>query len=79
LNKHLFIERNSYNTLFNEIYDYRTRKWCQAGGGGDLGRNGIHVAEYLTELPPREVLKKRLRDAVRLARARLEIRSFPDS
>ena len=38
----------------------------------NLGRNGIHIAEYLTELPPREVLRKRLHDAVRLARARLE-------
>jgi predicted nuclease of restriction endonuclease-like (RecB) superfamily len=38
----------------------------------DLGRNGIHVAEYLTELPPPDVLRKRLHEAVRAARARLE-------
>ncbi|MCX6872667.1 MAG: PDDEXK nuclease domain-containing protein [Verrucomicrobia bacterium] len=38
----------------------------------DLGRNGIHVAEYLTELPPPDVLRQRLHEAVRTARARLE-------
>jgi predicted nuclease of restriction endonuclease-like (RecB) superfamily len=38
----------------------------------DLGRSGIHVAEYLTELPPRELLAQRLHEAVTRARARLE-------
>jgi predicted nuclease of restriction endonuclease-like (RecB) superfamily len=38
----------------------------------DLGRSGIHVAEYLTELPPRELLEQRLHQAVARARARLE-------
>jgi predicted nuclease of restriction endonuclease-like (RecB) superfamily len=37
----------------------------------DLGRSGIHVAEYLTELPPRELLEQRLHEAVARARARL--------
>jgi predicted nuclease of restriction endonuclease-like (RecB) superfamily len=37
-----------------------------------LGRSGIHVAAYLTELPPRPVLQRKLHDAVRMARARLE-------
>jgi hypothetical protein len=37
----------------------------------DLGRSGIHVAEYLTELPPRELLARRLHEAVARARARL--------
>jgi predicted nuclease of restriction endonuclease-like (RecB) superfamily len=37
----------------------------------DLGRNGIHVAEYLTELPPREVLRERLHVALATARARI--------
>jgi predicted nuclease of restriction endonuclease-like (RecB) superfamily len=37
----------------------------------DLGRSGVHVAEYLTELPPRTVLQRKLHEAVRLARARL--------
>jgi hypothetical protein len=38
----------------------------------DLGRSGIHVAEYLTELPPRDVLRKRFHEAVATARARLD-------
>ena len=38
----------------------------------DLGRSGIHVAQYLTELPPRELLRERFHRALRLARARLE-------
>jgi predicted nuclease of restriction endonuclease-like (RecB) superfamily len=38
----------------------------------DLGRDGIHVAEYLTELPPRELLQRRLHEAVVRARARSE-------
>ncbi|MFT3770941.1 MAG: PDDEXK nuclease domain-containing protein [Minicystis sp.] len=37
-----------------------------------LEPRGIHVAEYLTELPPRELLQKRLHDAVIRARFRLE-------
>lgn len=38
----------------------------------ELSRSGIHVAEYLTELPPRELLAERLNRAIRIARARLE-------
>ena len=38
----------------------------------DLGRSGVHVAEYLTALPPRKMLQRKLHDAVRLARARLD-------
>jgi hypothetical protein len=37
----------------------------------ELDRAGIHVAEYLTELPPRELLQEKLRAAVVQARARL--------
>ncbi len=36
-----------------------------------LGRSGIRVAAYLTELPPRELLAKKLHEALALARARL--------
>ena len=32
---------------------------------------GIRVAEYMTELPPRELLERRLHEAIRLARMRL--------
>ena len=38
----------------------------------DLALACIHVAEYITELPPPDVLRKRLHEAVRAARARLE-------
>lgn len=38
-----------------------------------LKRSGIRVAEYLTELPPREVLERKLHDAIRAARERLEL------
>jgi predicted nuclease of restriction endonuclease-like (RecB) superfamily len=36
-----------------------------------LDKSGIHVAAYLTDLPPRDVLKRKLHEAVMLARARL--------
>jgi predicted nuclease of restriction endonuclease-like (RecB) superfamily len=38
----------------------------------ELEPRGIHVAEYLTELPPRELLEKRLHEAVARAQRRLE-------
>ena len=38
-------------------------------------RRGIHVAEYLTELPRREVLRERFHQAIAAARARLEQRA----
>ena len=41
----------------------------------DLGARGIHVAEYLTELPPREVLQERLHQAIAVARERLALRN----
>jgi predicted nuclease of restriction endonuclease-like (RecB) superfamily len=37
----------------------------------ELEPRGIHVAEYLTELPPRELLERRLHDAVLRARMHL--------
>jgi predicted nuclease of restriction endonuclease-like (RecB) superfamily len=40
----------------------------------DLGRSGIHIAEYLIELPPRETLRERFHNAITIARARLELR-----
>ncbi|CAH1207521.1 putative nuclease YhcG [Candidatus Nitrotoga sp. BS] len=41
----------------------------------ELDASGIHVAEYLTELPPKEVLQQKLHDAIAISRARLENRS----
>ncbi len=37
----------------------------------ELDKAGIHVAEYLTELPPRALLEEKLRAAIAQARARL--------
>ncbi len=39
----------------------------------ELDKSGIRVAEYMTELPPRKVLEKKLHEAIRLARERLVI------
>jgi predicted nuclease of restriction endonuclease-like (RecB) superfamily len=38
----------------------------------EMDKSGIHVAEYLTELPPRELLEQRLHQAIQNARQRLE-------
>lgn len=38
----------------------------------ELDASGIHVAEYLTELPPREVLHRRLQAAIESAQARFK-------
>ncbi|WP_434782587.1 PDDEXK nuclease domain-containing protein [Ferrovum myxofaciens] len=43
----------------------------------ELDKSGIHVAEYLTTLPPRELLAERLQQAT--ARARLQIEQRGDS
>lgn len=34
----------------------------------ELGKNGIHVAQYLTELPPKKLLETKLRNAIEIAR-----------
>jgi predicted nuclease of restriction endonuclease-like (RecB) superfamily len=41
----------------------------------ELQERGIRVAEYLTDLPPRRLLEKKLHDAIRLAREQLARRS----
>jgi predicted nuclease of restriction endonuclease-like (RecB) superfamily len=38
----------------------------------ELAKRGIQVSEYLTELPPKKTLKRKLHEAVRLAQARLQ-------
>lgn len=40
----------------------------------ELSQSGIHVAEYLTALPPKELLRQKLRQAIELSRRRLENR-----
>jgi predicted nuclease of restriction endonuclease-like (RecB) superfamily len=44
-----------------------------------LQKSGIRVAEYMTELPPRKVLEKKLHQAILNARERLTQRSILDS
>lgn len=41
----------------------------------ELGTAGIHVAEYLTVLPPPEILRKKLHIAIETARIRIETES----
>lgn len=43
----------------------------------ELNQSGIHVAEYLTALPPMDVFEQRLHQAVANARYRLENKSKP--
>lgn len=43
----------------------------------DLGKSGIHVAQYLTDLPSREVLSRRFHQAISAARARLREQEEP--
>jgi predicted nuclease of restriction endonuclease-like (RecB) superfamily len=44
-----------------------------------LDRSGIRVSQYLTELPPRELLERKLHDAILLARERLAQEASRDS
>ena len=52
-----------------------------AGGGQEsiallqLDRSGIHVGQYLTELPPKEILERKLHESIALSRALLEGRA----
>jgi hypothetical protein len=39
----------------------------------ELRQSGIHVAEYLTVLPPRQVLHERLQASIAAAQARLPL------
>lgn len=41
----------------------------------ELGAAGIHVAEYLTVLPPQEILRAKLHEAIETARKRIEVQS----
>ncbi len=45
----------------------------------ELDSAGIHVAEYLTVLPPRDVLERKLKDAIGAARLRFEGRELENS
>lgn len=41
----------------------------------ELDKSGIHVAQYLTEMPPKEILERKLREAITRAQAMLEQRA----
>ena len=43
-----------------------------------LDQSGIHVATYLTELPPVEVLREKLNESIRRAKSLLEVRSVKE-
>ena len=45
----------------------------------ELDKSGIHVAEYLTELPPREVLAQKLHTVIEQSRARLAQRAITET
>ena len=45
----------------------------------ELDKSGIHVAEYLTALPPRELLAERLQEATARAQRQIEHRASPAS
>lgn len=45
----------------------------------ELGTAGIHVAEYLTVLPPKEILREKLHQSIEAARTRLELRAGEQS
>ncbi len=42
----------------------------------ELGKSGIHVAEYLTTLPSKEALRQKLQQASKRARLRVESQSY---
>jgi len=44
----------------------------------ELAKNGIHVAEYLTQLPSIDVFKKRLHQAIETAEARQEVKMLAE-
>ncbi len=44
----------------------------------ELDQSGIHIAEYLTALPPRELLRQKLQNAIEISRERLEANAIMD-
>jgi hypothetical protein len=45
----------------------------------ELDAVGIHVAEYLTVLPPQDVLERKLQNAISAARLRFENKTVTDT
>lgn len=44
----------------------------------ELDQSGIHVAEYLTALPPRELLQQKLHAAIKISKSRLEAKKLEE-
>jgi hypothetical protein len=44
----------------------------------ELDKSGIHVAEYLTELPDRELLAERLHRSIERAKSRFELNKLSE-
>lgn len=42
----------------------------------ELDKGGIRVAAYLTELPPRDLLEKKLLEAIKAARSRMDAKAL---
>lgn len=45
----------------------------------ELDQVGIHVTQYLTELPPKKLLEEKLHRAITIAREQYEVRKFADN
>lgn len=45
----------------------------------ELDKSGIHVAQYLTELPPREILEEKLKKAIKIAREKYDDNKLEDN
>ena len=72
-----FLKKLSASTIaFNVIYMLRCAgKTSEQIELLQLDKFGIKVAEYMTELPKRELLEQKLHKAVELARKRLEAKA----
>jgi hypothetical protein len=44
--------------------------------GASKGASGIHVAEYMTQLPPKELLQGKLHTAIERANEKYEVKEF---
>ena len=44
-----------------------------------LHKSNIRVADYLTQLPPKEILRAKLHEAVEIARNRLSVRASEET
>lgn len=65
MNRTVFTDNQIVNTVCAE---------CGWSHFIELDKSGIYVAEYLTTLPPKELLQKKLHAAIRKSRQQLENR-----